>query len=73
MPLSELNWLYDQIGDLAAPESIQPGVRVYHSKFGFGRVDSVSGVGPDARAVVLFDTVGSKTLVLKFAKLLIPK
>jgi DNA helicase-2/ATP-dependent DNA helicase PcrA len=63
----------DQIGDLAAPESIQPGVRVYHSKFGFGRVDSVSGAGPDARAVVIFDTVGSKTLVLKFAKLLIPK
>lgn len=63
----------DQIGELAAPESIQPGVRVYHTKFGFGRVDSVSGSGPDARAVVIFDTVGQKTLVLKFAKLLIPK
>ena len=63
----------DQIGELAAPESVQPGVRVYHTKFGFGRVDSVSGNGPDARAVVLFETVGSKTLVLKFAKLLIPK
>ena len=63
----------DQIGELAAPESIQPGVRVYHSKFGFGRVQSVDGVGPDARAVVAFDTVGTKTLVLKFAKLLIPK
>ena len=63
----------DQIGELAAPESIQPGIRVYHTKFGFGLVDSVSGEGPDARAVVLFDTVGSKTLVLKFAKLLIPK
>ncbi len=63
----------DQIGELAAPESIQPGVRVYHTKFGFGRVDSVSGSGPDARAVVNFDTVGQKTLVLKFAKLLIPK
>ncbi len=63
----------DQIGELAAPESVQPGVRVYHTKFGFGRVDSVSGNGPDARAVVIFDTVGSKTLVLKFAKLLIPK
>ena len=63
----------DQIGELAAPESIQPGVRVYHTKFGFGRVDSVSGSGPDARAVVKFDTVGPKTLVLKFAKLLIPK
>lgn len=63
----------DQIGELAAPESIQPGVRVYHSKFGFGRVQTVDGVGPDARAVVAFDTVGTKTLVLKFAKLLIPK
>lgn len=63
----------DQIGELAAPESIQPGVRVYHSKFGFGLVQSVDGIGPDARAVVAFDTVGTKTLVLKFAKLLIPK
>jgi DNA helicase-2/ATP-dependent DNA helicase PcrA len=63
----------DQIGELAAPESIQPGVRVYHGKFGFGRVQAVDGVGPDARAVVVFDTVGTKTLVLKFAKLLIPK
>jgi len=63
----------DQLGTLASPEEIQPGVRVYHSKFGFGRVDSVTGSGPDARAVVLFETVGSKTLVLKFAKLLIPK
>ena len=63
----------DQIGELAAPESIQPGVRVYHGKFGFGRVQTVDGIGPDARAVVAFDTVGTKTLVLKFAKLLIPK
>ena len=63
----------DQIGNLATESDIFPGVRVYHTKFGFGRVDSVTGSGPDARAVVLFDTVGSKTLVLKFAKLLIPK
>ncbi|MBQ5993470.1 MAG: UvrD-helicase domain-containing protein [Bacteroidales bacterium] len=63
----------DQIGTLASASEIFPGIRVYHTKFGFGRVDSVSSEGPDARAVVLFDTVGSKTLVLKFAKLLIPK
>ena len=63
----------DQIGTLAPPEAIRPGIRVYHSKFGFGLVESVDGVGPDARAVVAFDTVGTKTLVLKFAKLLIPK
>jgi DNA helicase-2/ATP-dependent DNA helicase PcrA len=63
----------DQIGRLAEIPEIQPGVRVYHAKFGFGRIDSVSGDGPDTRAVVIFETVGSKTLVLKFAKLLIPK
>lgn len=63
----------DQIGRLAEVPEIQPGVRVYHSKFGFGVIDAVSGEGPDTRAVVLFETVGSKTLVLKFAKLLIPK
>lgn len=63
----------EQIGTPASPEAIRPGIRVYHTKFGFGIVDSVSGEGPDTRAIVLFDTVGSKTLVLKFAKLLIPK
>ena len=63
----------DQIGRLAEVPDIQPGVRVYHPKFGFGRIDSVSGDGPDTRAVVVFETVGVKTLVLKFAKLLIPK
>ena len=62
----------EQIGTPATIESIQPGVRVYHAKFGFGIVDSLSGNGPDTRAVVKFDTVGVKTLVLKFAKLLIP-
>ena len=34
---------------------------------------SVEGLAPDTKAVVNFDTVGTKTLLLKFAKLLIPK
>ena len=63
----------DQIGELAPLEAIQPGVRVYHSKFAFGMVQSVDGTGPDARAVIDFGNLGVKTLVLKFAKLLIPK
>ena len=48
-------------------------MRVYHSKFGYGIVQNMDGVGPDAKAQVLFDTVGLKTLLLKFAKLIIPK
>ncbi len=62
----------EQIGTPAALGDIRPGIRVYHSKFGFGNVDSLSGTDLDARAVVRFDTVGTKTLVLKFAKLIIP-
>ena len=63
----------DQVGTLATFDQIQPGVRVYHSKFGYGNVTSVEGFGPDAKAQVAFDTVGPKTLLLKFAKLVIPK
>lgn len=63
----------EKMGTPAQINQLMPGVRVYHAKFGFGFVDSLSGFGDDARAVVKFDTVGTKTLVLKFAKLLIPK
>lgn len=62
----------EQVGTPAAFNQIQPGVRVYHGKFGFGKVISVEGAGPDAKAQVAFDTVGTKTLLLKFAKLIIP-
>ena len=62
----------DQIGTLAAFDQIKPGLRVYHGKFGFGKVISLEGAGPDAKAQVAFDTVGTKTLLLKFAKLVIP-
>ncbi len=63
----------DQIGAPATFDQIRPGVRVYHSKFGYGNVTSVDGSGPDTKAQVAFDTVGVKTLLLKFAKLVIPK
>lgn len=63
----------DQVGELATFDQIRAGVRVYHSKFGYGIVQSVDNGGANAKAVVAFDTVGVKTLLLKFAKLLIPK
>jgi RND family efflux transporter MFP subunit len=58
----------DMVGDPASIDQIRPGVRVYHFKFGFGDVQSVEGLAPDTKAVVSFDTVGTKTLLLKFAK-----
>ena len=43
--------------------------RVEHDRFGFGVILSLEGVEPDVKAVVHFESVGTKTLLLKYAKL----
>jgi DNA helicase-2/ATP-dependent DNA helicase PcrA len=48
---------------------ISIGSYVIHATFGRGKLMSVQGTGDMARGVVLFDSVGKKTLVLKFAGL----
>ncbi|MCL1038375.1 DNA helicase II [Shewanella submarina] len=45
------------------------GDRVTHFKFGEGRVTNYEGSGPQARVQVNFDDVGSKWLVVAYAKL----
>ncbi len=51
------------------PDSIEPGMQVFHSKFGEGVVESVEGVGPNRKAQVKFTLAGTKNLLLKFADL----
>lgn len=51
--------------------AIQTGMRVQHAKFGYGKVVSIEGAGKDRKAIVFFDGVGQKTLLLAFAKLAI--
>jgi DNA helicase-2/ATP-dependent DNA helicase PcrA len=48
---------------------LQLAMRVIHELFGEGTIISLSGSGADARAVVSFDNVGQKNLLLKYAKL----
>jgi len=48
---------------------IRPGRRVWHAKFGTGQVLTVSADGTRTRAVVRFDRVGQKTLILEYARL----
>jgi DNA helicase-2/ATP-dependent DNA helicase PcrA len=48
---------------------IQQGIRVSHSRFGFGTVLSIDGVGNDAKALIRFDQSGEKNVLLRFAKL----
>ncbi len=50
------------------PEEIAPGVRILHPKFGRGTIISIDmkEIGPTA--LVDFENVGEKTLLLKYAK-----
>lgn len=45
------------------------GMKVEHSKFGFGKVISLDVDGANRKAKVLFENFGEKTLLLSFAKL----
>ena len=51
--------------------SIQPGMKVSHEKFGIGKVLGVEGAADSRKATVFFEGYGQKQLMLKFAKLTI--
>lgn len=53
------------------PNSLQPGNRVEHQKFGLGTVVQLDLGGADKKAKINFDSEGEKTLLLSFAKLMI--
>lgn len=44
------------------------GSHIEHSRFGHGEVFALAGTGIDAKATVRFDNVGTKQLLLRFAK-----
>ncbi|MEM1128201.1 MAG: UvrD-helicase domain-containing protein [Bacteroidota bacterium] len=48
---------------------IVPGIMVEHDTFGEGKVLAVEGRGDQAKAVVFFQEVGQKKLMLRFARL----
>lgn len=49
--------------------NLQPGMKVEHPKFGFGTVLRMDTDGSNKKAIVGFNDVGEKTLLLSFAKL----
>jgi DNA helicase-2/ATP-dependent DNA helicase PcrA len=59
-------------GIVLSPEgfySLKIGMRVRHPKFGEGRVRSVEGMDEDQKATILFQTVGSKRMKVRYAHL----
>lgn len=49
--------------------SVVPGMLIFHPTFGTGKVISLEGLGVNKKAKVLFSKEGTKTLLLKFAKI----
>ena len=71
--VSRLQRMSDVVRDFSTPKSnhaaVSVGEMVQHERFGVGVVQSVEGVGENAKAVINFKNAGTKTLLLKFAKL----
>jgi len=49
--------------------TIKAGEKVKHGRFGKGKIISISGVGQDKKAEIMFENSGLKKLLLRFAKL----
>jgi DNA helicase-2/ATP-dependent DNA helicase PcrA len=53
----------------APAHGLKAGLKVFHAKFGEGRIKVIEGAGDDARAQVDFPRHGIKWLALSVAKL----
>ncbi len=51
------------------PDQVVPGIDVLHDRFGKGKVISTDSYGNDKTAVVFFENLGNKKILLKFARL----
>lgn len=61
--------LGESAGNIVDTSSFTEGMLVVHKKFGQGTIITLEDKGQDSRATVLFDSVGQKVLLLRFAKL----
>ena len=56
-------------GKEASTLDLKVGYNVVHERFGKGKIIEISGTGDDKKATIFFPKEGSKTLLLRFAKL----
>ena len=50
-------------------KQLKVGMRVNHNRFGQGKILEIDGLSDNKKAIIFFDGLGQKTLLLKFAKL----
>ena len=56
-------------GNYQKLSDINVGERVKHPRFGMGEIKALEGDGPNKKALINFENIGEKKLLLKFAKL----
>ncbi len=59
----------DETGPQEEFFQLRVGMKVRHPKFGEGRVRSIEGMNEDQKATIVFQTVGSKRLKVRYAQL----
>lgn len=59
----------DHSGQAANTLNLSKGQRVKHQRFGLGVIVDLEGQGPNQKALIAFENVGEKKLLLKFARL----
>ena len=53
---------------LHTADELRPGMKIEHSRFGFGTINNIEASGADTKITVDFGNVGTKSLILKFAR-----
>ncbi len=67
--LSSLDSLSSKPSKGNSQQDLKVGYNVQHERFGKGKIIEINGVGDDKKATIFFPKEGSKTLLLRFAKL----
>jgi len=66
-PLHNATPKYDFVPD--KPEVFKTGMNIVHNRFGPGKILQLEGSGSEAIALIEFEEVGQKKILLKFAKM----
>ena len=68
--LTKANAAMSKVGsENSKNQQLQTGMRVNHDRFGKGKILKIEGLSDNKKAIIFFDGLGQKTLLLKFAKL----
>lgn len=68
-PIESVTGRGESVETVGPPSHLKVGYNVEHDRFGKGKVTHLEGTGADLKATIFFPRHGSKTVLLRFAKL----